>query len=123
MFYFSPFLLFAVPSLLKPLKNRWHRIEGIILCGIVASYTLFAASVVDWQAGWTVGARYYLPILPFLLIALLKYPPRFVSDCPSIKRISTWCEIVFTAFIIWGYIHCFALTLTFPSVPEDFQVP
>lgn len=115
MFYLSPFMLCVFPAMFMLVRNIKTRLQGTILSGIILSFTWFSASVVDWQAGWTVGPRYYLASLPFMLIAILRSP---VVD---IKK------YVFRVFvlmlILWSTIHCYFLSSAFPYIPEIFTVP
>ncbi len=114
LFYFSPFLLFGFYAIYRMIRTASTRLQGIICAGSVVSFTLFAVSVVDWHAGWTVGPRYYLPVIPFLIIPLLQTG---VVDNRLIRR------VIYPALILWSVIHCVVITSAFHLIPEIFGVP
>jgi hypothetical protein len=120
MFYFSPFLLFGFLSIYKMIRVQYTRLQGIICACIVVSFTLFAVSVVDWKAGWTVGPRYYLAVVPFLVIPILQtgLPYRATAMAGSFLE-----KILFPALVLWSVIHCVVITSAFHLIPENFHVP
>ena len=121
LFYFSPVLIFIIPILIKMIKKTATRLQGIIITGILCTYTFFAASVFDWQAGWTVGPRYYLPVIPFILIGLVKGEVYLRQVFKSKHRFFN--RFVFLSLVIFGMLHCIIITSAFPFVPEAFKVP
>ena len=66
IFFFSPFLLFAIPGLYLLIRDRQWRKEGLLFCAVILSYYLFHGSISMWDGGWALGPRYLVPILPFL---------------------------------------------------------
>ncbi|MCD6460565.1 hypothetical protein J7L67_07870 [bacterium] len=121
LFYFSPFLIFVIPVLICLVKNYKTRLQGIIIIGILCTYTLFASSVFDWQAGWTVGPRYYLPVIPFMLIALLKGENCMRPMFQGKHRVVT--RVVYLVLILVSIFHCVFITSAFPFVPEAVKNP
>jgi len=115
MFYLSPFMLCVVPAMFMLVRDHKTRLQGIILCAIILSQTWFAASVVDWQAGWTVGPRYYLAVLPFMLITILR--------SPIVETKKYGFRVLVLVLILWSTIHCYFLSSAFPYIPEVFTVP
>lgn len=121
LYYFSPFLMAAYPVIFKNLfgRKRDSVIESIILMCIIFCFTWFSASVVDWKGGWTVGPRYYIGAIPFLIIAILRFGfPAFRR-----KRTRNFSYGLMIASIFWGIIHCVDNTAGFPFIPESFSVP
>ncbi|HUF18199.1 MAG TPA: hypothetical protein VMS12_09180, partial [Thermoanaerobaculia bacterium] len=52
-------------------RRRVHRNELLAILAIVAVFLAFNLSFVDWHAGWSVGPRYIIPIIPFLGLLML----------------------------------------------------
>ncbi|RJP58138.1 MAG: hypothetical protein C4541_08905 [Candidatus Auribacter fodinae] len=129
MFYFSPILLLAIPALVSLFRHNspQSKIRAGVLSGIILTYSLFASSVVDWRGGWTTGPRYYLPAIPFMLIAIISRP-WFVF----LKR-RRWfpvLPVLFMTALVWSVIHCVAVASAYPFIPElivqplwEFAVP
>lgn len=120
MFYYSPFLVCALYSVATMIRQKETRLAGVIIAGIVASYSLFAVSVVDWQAGWTIGPRYYLAVIPFLIIPLIRTATPYSRSNPVLRFFS---RIVYPALIFWSMVHCMVITSVFHLIPENFHVP
>lgn len=106
LFVFSPVLiagLAAIPRARKVLapSQFWS------LVAIPASIVLFYAGYPNWHGGWTVGARYLVPALPFLafLVAFAE---------------SSW----FLSVLLGGSVAAVAVTsLVFPFVPPGVAAP
>lgn len=121
LYYFSPFLLIAYPVMIRNLfkKNRKYPAQTVILFCIILSFTMFAASVVDWQGGWTVGPRYYIGAIPFLVIAILKIGIPAIRSKPA----GNFLYALIIGSVLWGIIHCVYNSAGFPFIPESFAVP
>jgi len=70
LFFFSPFLLFALPGFLVLWRRQGGRALGAMSAGVVAILFLFNASTVVWWGGAAVGPRYVAPAVPFLMIPI-----------------------------------------------------
>ncbi|HLA78526.1 MAG TPA: hypothetical protein VJU18_13180 [Vicinamibacteria bacterium] len=72
LFVFAPWLLLALPGLLRLFRHRRFRLEGavcLLVFGLfVAFNTTLSTSDTDWRAGWGMGPRHLIPSLPFLAI-------------------------------------------------------
>ncbi len=80
LFYSAPWLIAAVPGAAMFCASRRHRAEGLVCLAIVASLVCLNATLIDWEGGWTFGARYLVPAIPFL--ALLALGARRRSAAP-----------------------------------------
>jgi len=106
LFVFSPVLilaLFAIPVARRRLEAPafWALVAGPL--SVLAVYAGFS----DWHGGWTLGARYLVPALPFLTYLLVLGRPR-VADAPLLGASAA------------------AVTLTglvFPFVSEAYALP
>lgn len=68
LFYQAPWLLLALPGLWGLAVRRWWSEAALVFC-MFLSTLLFSASLHSWEGGWTMGARYLIPALPFLAFA------------------------------------------------------
>ena len=105
---FSPVLIVALASIpraravLTPLQFR------SLLATPVAIFLTYAGYP-NWHGGWTVGARYLVPALAFLLL-----PLAFLGE--RLKPLF--------AFLFGASVAAVALTsLVFPFIPPDIPVP
>lgn len=69
LFYQAPWLLLCIPGLWQLVAVRRWRAEGILVLGILTVLLAFNASLHSWEGGWTMGARYLIPAVPFLAFA------------------------------------------------------
>ncbi|MEO8036943.1 MAG: hypothetical protein ABI837_21115, partial [Acidobacteriota bacterium] len=106
LFVFSPVLLAAPFALRKSRAALTGRQFGS-LASVPLSILLVYAGYPNWHGGWTVGARYLVPALPFLAFPLLFLP----------------ASRVLTAALGMSVLSCTLTTLVFPFVPPDFPAP
>jgi hypothetical protein len=82
---FCPAVILAAAA--WPRFHRTHRALSIILLAAVATRLLFNASYKDWHAGFSLGPRYLLMIVPFTMIPLA-YWLRETLVAPSWRRLA-----------------------------------
>lgn len=75
LFILAPFLVAAVPGLVRMLRNRTTRAEGITVGVIAWSVVLFIASFVNWHSGSAVGSRFVHIFIVFSSIPLATIYP------------------------------------------------
>lgn len=80
LFFLSPFLLLAVPGFWRLLRRQQHWLESLVSLLIVVSMVLFNSASKMWFGGHSVGPRYLVPILPFLV-----WPIAAFLDAPAIR--------------------------------------
>ncbi len=68
LFFSAPWLLWALPGLAF-MWRRGLRAEGAVCAAVPLLFVWLNSSLVDWQGGWALGARYLVPAIPFLAIA------------------------------------------------------
>jgi len=66
IFSLSPFIAFAGVGIYSRFKENIK--ETIVLVLIILSYFYMMASLANPRGGWAIGARYLVPIFPFLVI-------------------------------------------------------
>lgn len=111
IFVMSPWLLLAVPGFAYWLGRREQRAEWIVSLACVASIFLFNASSSMWWGGFSVGPRYLLPMLPWLVLAA-----SFAVDAWLSRR---WSALVTAAMILWSWMATWAVTLAGQAFPPD----
>lgn len=121
LFFFSPFLILAIPGFICFWQTGRHRKEFWLMMWATTSFILFNASSVMWSGGFSVGPRYLIPALPFIT-----FPIIFFLDAVD-RRLSmfTFVGLAFVSLcLIW------MLTLGGQGYPEyqlnplfDFSVP
>jgi hypothetical protein len=100
LFFVSPVLLLAVLGLILWLKWGKFRKEALVCTWAAFIFILFNASSVMWQGGHSIGPRYLLPMLPFLVIGLGVFALHFGSR--------TWARLLVgilslvSVFIVWA---------------------
>lgn len=76
LLYTSPVL--ALAPFGWPALFRTHRGAALVCLGVSVSILLLVASFHGWYGGWTPGARYLIPALPFLFVptafGLVRWP-------------------------------------------------
>lgn len=103
---FSPVLLVALaafPSARKGLSLPALASLVLVPVSLVALYAGFR----DWHGGWTVGARYLVPALPFLLLPLAR------GKGGKLEAALLGASVAAVGL----------LTLTFPFAPEGVPLP
>jgi hypothetical protein len=106
LFVFSPVLLLAWPGI----RRAYATLPRSTLVALVAtpiSILLTFAGYPNWHGGWTVGARYLVPTLPFLAL-LIAFAAPTIMDWLLLGASVTVVAIV---------------TLVFPFVGRDFAMP
>jgi hypothetical protein len=68
LFYSSSWLLLALPGAVRLWRGRRFRAEAAVCLAAFGLFVWMNASLVDWDGGWALGARYLVPTLPFLAV-------------------------------------------------------
>lgn len=68
LFFSAPWLLLAFPGAVRLLRGRRFRAEAGVCLAAFGLFVWMTSSLVDWDGGWALGARYLVPILPFLAV-------------------------------------------------------
>lgn len=116
LFFFSSVLLLSIPGLFLLTRNRQLRLEGILILAIVVSNVLFHSGMSNWDGGWSLGARYLTPIVPFLMTSIAY----FLSGETSSKS----TKLFFYLFL--SIISIFMITvgtITFPFPAQEIPNP
>ncbi len=126
LFFWSPWLLLAIPGIVKLVRGRALRPEGVLVAGMLALFAVFNMSLsttdTDWLAGWGIGARHLVVTLPFLTIAVGAFFPRAARP-PS--RGLLWQGIALAAGVLVAFSTAVMLMATAvrPEVPVMYRRP
>lgn len=71
IFFYSPVLLLFFLGVFPMTKERRFRSDAVLALYIVAGYLLFNSSYYMWWGGWAVGPRHLIPMIPFMIPALV----------------------------------------------------
>ena len=67
-FFASPFLLAAVPGLVRMLKDPQHRAEGLAVGSAAWLMLCAVSSLAYWHSGWAIVSRYATLFIPFCAV-------------------------------------------------------
>jgi hypothetical protein len=73
LFIFTPFLLFTVFAAFRSVRNQalpFASIE-VYLIAIVLAHWLTTSLFEDWAGAWSIGPRYFVDVLPYLMYLLI----------------------------------------------------
>lgn len=70
LFFLSPILLLGLWGFVLLARQHAYRAEFWVCLWAVGAFLLFNGSSIMWEGGFAVGARYLLPMLPFLVLPL-----------------------------------------------------
>jgi hypothetical protein len=112
-----PWLLLAVPGGRAWLRSG-ARAEAAVCAAIVVLFVWLNASLVDWDGGWAMGARYLVPCLPFAVI-LCAGALTLPIATPLARAIRTAALIA----VAWSSFVMFAGTVVQPEVHGAIRAP
>ncbi len=115
LFFFSPVLLLAPWGWLVLSRDREHRRLAVVSLLVVLAIAGFAATTVDWKGGWSMGTRYLVPAIPFLLVGV----------CGALRNLRPGGAkaIVFSSLTAVGLLLAALAEVTFPFFPDEFRNP
>jgi len=111
--YLSPMLLLAAWGWFRQWRER--RSEALLPLLVALAIAGFASTAVDWQSGWSVGSRYLVPAIPFLMLG--------VAAALCRARPGGAVEILFRAAACAGVAMIGLAALSFPHFPKEFGNP
>jgi len=129
LFYSSPWLFFGLAgSFLMILKNRF-KAEAFVCLSIFASFIWMNSSLVDWDGGWTFGARYLVPVIPFLALTAyglachieLNSRDRFFSLWKQLRNSYRFIIFLLLIAVIYSIFMMLVATAVGPDVPKRME--
>jgi hypothetical protein len=117
LFWFAPWLLFALPGIYLLLRRREWRAEGLVVLGTLVGYGYFISSFGYWQGGGTVGQRHLTPLVPFLLLPVAEILRRLREG----RRAAL--QVPLRASIAVGIVLTVGCTVPWPYVSSAYANP
>ncbi|HEX7155224.1 MAG TPA: hypothetical protein VF618_27390 [Thermoanaerobaculia bacterium] len=105
---FSPVVVLAIPAFVS-LRQKLAARAWWTLVLVPAATLLFYAGYANWHGGWNVGPRYLVPMLPFLMAAMLLGGRRW----PRAEALLAG----------WSVLAVVGTSLVFPFPPNAFAFP
>lgn len=84
LFFSAPWLALAIPGAVRLVRRA--RAEAMTCIAIVLLHIWLNASLVDWQGGWAMGARYLVPCIPFLVVLVAGLALPLAAPRPALER-------------------------------------
>lgn len=117
LFFFSPILLLSLPALIyASIRSHFKRIAILSLI-IFIWMIVYASSLTNWDAGWTVGPRYATVIVPF---GILGFALAWPSLPGGARTIFLPAAILFS---ILSLVFTAPTSVLFPHLPPESQNP
>lgn len=119
LFYSAPWLLLAVPGAVLLIRRARLGAEAAVCIAVALLFVWLNASLVDWQGGWAMGARYLIPAIPFLAVlaaGAALWTPRW----PGVRAAA---RVGLTALLGWSVFHMLVGTAVKPEVPVHIRRP
>jgi len=114
LFYYSPFLLLAIPGLILMLRRRDLRAEGG-LCAAVVGFFVYFISSLAFISGWDVGPRYVTCALPFYMVPIAVLASAVAGRWQLRAAVS--------GLIALSMIIYLTVSAVFPHYPDNFSNP
>jgi len=72
MLFLSPFLALALPGWWRMWRDgdAKARADAVTCVAVTMAVSLFGMMSIDWTGGWSVGSRYLVPAIPFVLVGV-----------------------------------------------------
>ncbi|MBZ0297628.1 MAG: hypothetical protein K8L99_34040 [Anaerolineae bacterium] len=116
MFVLSPFLLLFFPGIYLMWKQRLDQRDVLIVSVlIVLGFFLYNGASIMWWGGFTVGPRYLIPMLPFMVL-----PISFAFNW-LLKH--TWGQVITALLIAFSIFSVGSLTIAGQSWPDVTGFP
>ena len=108
---FSPFLLWGIPGIVRWWQSGERRADCLFVLAATAVLFLPIAGYGRWDGGFSLGVRYFVPIM---LIAALAFPYALTS---------AWSRGLFVAAVVFSVANHLLLSSTMPHVPPNIPWP
>jgi hypothetical protein len=110
LFYVSPVLLIGIIGFWPWWRSGKFRAEWVVCVWSVVSFFLFNGSSVMWQGGFSIGPRYLIPMLPFLVIGIGAFARRWGDEL--------WARVLTIVLAAWSLVVVWAQTLGGQNYPD-----
>lgn len=119
LFYSAPWLLLAFPGAIVLIIKKRFRAEALVCLFSFLLFMWMTASLIDsWHGGWSLGSRYMIPAIPFLVVLMAGL------HSTAMKR---WMQNLLVALALSGIgfsgFLMLAGTAVRPEVPQQVKKP
>jgi hypothetical protein len=134
MFFLSPVMLLSIPgfclwflrgeqgkrsstslNILSRFRANSQLPELLVCLGSMLGFILFNGSSVMWDGGYSVGPRYILPMMPFMVFAALFTAERWAS--------TKWGKLIFGILTVWSVLFVWAESIGGQNFPDWSRNP
>ena len=116
LFYFSPFLLLALPGLVEMFRRRDLRADAGFCLLLMLFFAYFTSSLSFWPSGWDVGPRYITCALPYFLVPVAALLAR-------LGEARWYWGIVPRGLMAASVLLYVTINAVFPHFPGNFSDP
>lgn len=109
LFFLAPFLLASVPGFMLWWRAKKYRAEFWVALWSVVIFFLFNGSSVMWSGGFSVGPRYLVPMLPFLVLPII-----FALDTIRAR----WFAVTMWILAVWSFAAVWLETIGGQNFPQ-----
>lgn len=113
----TPLTLLAPLGLVLALRRAQTRLEGIVVATLCVITYVAICLMNNWSGGWSLGPRYLVVLIPFLLWAALIALDRGLTRAPRVTK----------SIALGGLVASLALAGTlsvyYPHIPDDISHP
>jgi 4-amino-4-deoxy-L-arabinose transferase-like glycosyltransferase len=99
LFFLSPVLLLSLPGLLLLWRDPRLRSTAVLVALLLAGFLLYVASYLFWSGGDTVGPRFLVPLVPFLMLPLARAWSEWSAH--RVGRVALWSLVLVSGFNVW----------------------
>jgi len=116
LFFFSPWLLLAIPGLYAMARRPDMRREALCVGLAALAYVVFVSGMYAWKGGWSVGPRYVGAAIPFMAFSAALFTGTRAGR-------STTGRILLTALVVPSVLFYSLSSAVFPHFPEKIINP
>lgn len=116
LFYFSPFLLLALPGVVVMFCRRGLRADAVFCLLLMLMFAYFTSSLSFWPSGWDVGPRYITCALPYFLVPVAVLLAR-------LGEARWYWGIVPRGLMAASILFYVTINAVFPHFPGNFSNP
>jgi hypothetical protein len=116
LFFFAPWLVFALPGFYFLFKKENFLAEAVCIVLVIISYFITVSGLYAWKGGWTVGPRYLAAIMPFMALSVLIFLDRMT-------KYFTYLSWIFVPCLLVSIVTYSLSSVIFPHFPDSMDNP
>jgi hypothetical protein len=135
LFFSAPWLALAFPGAVRLWRTGRFRSEAMVCLSIFLLFVWMTSSLLEsWHGGWSLGARYMIPAIPFLVVLAAAFFLPLAKPTPAQVETGDWrvrmgriarisaggVTLLVVAYSAWLML---AGTAVRPEVPQQIKQP